>query len=57
MYFTLYERWWRASTRVSAPDETVATQPAQEFSAQWGNPDTFVDSAFRSLWGHFANDA
>jgi glyoxylase-like metal-dependent hydrolase (beta-lactamase superfamily II) len=57
MYFTLYERVVACLNKGLGPDETVATQPAQEFTAQWGNADTFVDSAFRSLWGHFANDA
>jgi cyclase len=57
MYFTIYERVVASLNKGLGPDEAVATKPAQEFAAQWGNPDVFVDSAFRSLWGHFANDA
>jgi cyclase len=57
MYFTLYERVVACLNKGLGPAEAVATKPAQEFAAQWGDPDAFVDSAFRSLWGHFANDA
>ena len=31
--------------------------PAQEFEAEWGPSDTFVNAAFKSLWGHYAPDA
>lgn len=57
MYFTIYERLVACLTKGMGPDEAVATQPAKEFAADWGNPDRFVGSAFRSLWGHFAADA
>jgi cyclase len=57
MYFALYERVVACLNKGLGPDEAVATKPAQEFAARWGDPDAFIDSAFRSLWGHFANDA
>jgi cyclase len=57
MYMTIYERVVAALNKGLGPDEAVATEPAKEFAAQWGDPKDFVDSAFRSLWGHFAADA
>jgi cyclase len=57
MYFTIYERLVASLTKGLGPDEAIAAHPAQEFAAQWGDPDVFVGSAFRSLWGHFADDA
>ncbi len=57
MYFTIYERLVACLTKGMGPDETVATQPAREFAPVWGDPDRFIGSAFRSLWGHFAADA
>jgi len=57
MYFTIYERLVAGLTKGLGPDEVVASAPAREFAEQWGNPDRFVESGFRSLWGHFAPDA
>jgi len=57
MYMTIYERVVASLTQGLGPDEVVATEPAKEFVAEWGDPKEFVDSAFRSLWGHFAADA
>jgi glyoxylase-like metal-dependent hydrolase (beta-lactamase superfamily II) len=57
MYFTIYERLVACLNKGMGPNEAVATQPAREFAPAWGNPDRFVASAFRSLWGHFAADA
>jgi cyclase len=57
MYFTLYERLVALLNKGLGPDEVVAAGPAKEFAEQWGDPKAFVDSAFRSLWGHFAPDA
>jgi cyclase len=39
------------------PDEAVAHAPAAAYEAQWGDSKYFVDTAFRSLWGHMAPDA
>lgn len=57
MYLTIYERVVASLNKGLGPDEVVATEPAKEFAAEWGEPKEFVDSAFRSLWGHFAPDA
>jgi cyclase len=57
MYFTVYDRLVKQLTKGMGPDEAYASGPAKEFEAQWGDSKTFVLSAFRSLWGHFAPDA
>ncbi|MBX5459894.1 MAG: MBL fold metallo-hydrolase [Steroidobacteraceae bacterium] len=57
MYFTLYERLVALLNKGLGPDEVIAAAPAKGLADQWGNPDAFVESAFRSLWGHFAPDA
>jgi cyclase len=57
MTFTIYDRLVKQLTKGMGPDEAYASGPAKEFEAQWGDSKTFVLSAFRSLWGHFAPDA
>ena len=57
MYFTIYDRLVKHLMKGLGPEEVIAQQPAKEFAAQWGDPDRFIDSSFRSLWGHFAADA
>jgi hypothetical protein len=56
MYMTIYERVVALLNKGLGPDEAIATEPAKEFAAEWGDPKEFVESAFRSLWGHFAPD-
>jgi len=57
MYFTIYDRLVKALTKGLSPAEALATEPAKEFNPEWGNPNAFLDMAFKSLWGHFAPDA
>jgi glyoxylase-like metal-dependent hydrolase (beta-lactamase superfamily II) len=57
MYFTIYDRLVQSLLKGVGADEIVATQPAKEFAAQWGNPDAFVERSYRSLWGHYAANA
>ena len=57
MYFTTYDRLVQSLLKGVGADEIVATQPAREFVAQWGNPDAFVERSYRSLWGHYAANA
>ena len=38
-------------------DEVVASNPAAEYEAKWGDSKAFTDMAFRSLWGHMAPDS
>ncbi len=39
------------------PPVPAGTDPAKEFSPQWGDSRPFVEMAFKSLWGHYAPDA
>lgn len=57
MYMTIYERLVAGLNKGMGPEEVVASTPAKEYEAQWGNPDAFVEAGFRSLWGHYAPDA
>jgi glyoxylase-like metal-dependent hydrolase (beta-lactamase superfamily II) len=57
MYMTIYERLVAGLNKGLGPDEVIASAPAKEYEAQWGNPDEFVEAGFRSLWGHYAPDA
>jgi cyclase len=57
MYFTIFDRCVKLLVKGQGPEEVVAAQPAKEFADAWGNPDVFVEAAFKSLWGHYAPDA
>jgi len=57
MYFTIFDRLVKQLVKGMGPDEALATGPAKEFEAQWGDSSRFVLDAFRSLWGHYAPDA
>jgi glyoxylase-like metal-dependent hydrolase (beta-lactamase superfamily II) len=57
MYFTIFDRLVKLLVKGQGPEEVVAAKPAQEFEAEWGPSDTFVNAAFKSLWGHYAPDA
>ena len=57
MYFTIFDRCVKQLVKGMGPDEAVATEPAREFEARWGDSKVFVNAAFRSLWGHYAPDA
>lgn len=34
------------------PSEMIAAAPTKDFDAKWGNPDLFIELAYRGLWGH-----
>jgi cyclase len=57
MYMTIYERLVACLNKGLGPDEVVASEPAKEYAAQWGEPAAFVEAGYRSLWGHYAPDA
>ena len=57
MYTVVWERLARLLYTGRGPDEAVAANPTQEFDAKMGNPDEFVDRAFRSLWAYLTPDA
>ena len=56
-YFTIYERLVKCLTQGLSPAEALATDPAKGINPQWGDPQTFLTMAFKSLWGHLAPDA
>jgi cyclase len=57
MYATIFDRLQKAMRKGLGPDETLATEPAKEFEAKWGDSKQFVVMAFKSMWGHLAPDA
>ena len=57
MYTVVWERLARLLYTGRGPDEAVAANPTQEFDEKMGNPDEFVDRAFRSLWAYLTPDA
>lgn len=57
MYFTIFDRLVKELVKGKGPDEALATGPAKEFEARWGDSSRFVLDSFRSLWGHYAPDA
>jgi hypothetical protein len=34
------------------PKEMIAAAPTKEFDEKWGNPELFIELAYRGLWGH-----
>jgi glyoxylase-like metal-dependent hydrolase (beta-lactamase superfamily II) len=57
MYTVVWERLARLLYTGRGPDEAVAANPTKEFDEKMGNPDEFVDRAFRSLWAYLTPDA
>jgi len=57
MYFAIFDRCVKQLIKGMGPEEAVASKPAKEFEAKWGDSDVFVMAAFKSLWGHYAPDA
>ena len=57
MYATIFGRLQKSLRQGLSPQEAVELKPTKEFKPEWGNPDPFVEMAFKSLWGHFTPDA
>lgn len=57
MYYAIFDRLVKQLVKGMGPEEALATGPATEFEAQWGDSKQFVLDSFRSLWGHYAPDA
>ena len=57
MYFTIYQRMVKALTSGLSPPEAIAQHPTREYQPGWGNPDQFVEEAFKSQWPHQAPNA
>jgi cyclase len=56
MYFSIYEQLVKCLTKGLSPEEALTTEPAKGLNPQWGDPNAFLTSAFKSLWGHYAPD-
>jgi cyclase len=56
-YFTIYERLVKCLTQGLSPAEALATDPAKGINPRWGDSQSFLTMAFKSLWGHLAPDA
>jgi cyclase len=57
MYVTIGGRIQRMLRQGLSAGEVVAKNPASEYAAKWGDPQEFLNQAFRSLWGHMAPDS
>jgi glyoxylase-like metal-dependent hydrolase (beta-lactamase superfamily II) len=52
MYLEVFERLATLLKDSMSPAEAVAARPTQGFKEEWGDPDLFVELAFRSFYGH-----
>ncbi len=57
MYSTVWERLAELLYNGKGPLEAIAAHPTQEFDEHMGNPDAFIDRAFRSMWAYLTPDA
>jgi glyoxylase-like metal-dependent hydrolase (beta-lactamase superfamily II) len=52
MYLEVFDRLGTLLKDSMSPAEAVAAKPTQGFKEEWGDPDLFVELAFRSFYGH-----
>lgn len=52
MLEVLKERIWQLMRKGLSESDLVAARPTTEYEAQWGDPELFLRSAWRGLWGH-----
>ena len=52
MYLTIFDRLATLLKDSMSPAEAVAARPTEGFKEEWGDPDLFVELAFRSFYGH-----
>ncbi len=57
MYAAIAGRMQKMMRQGRGVDEVVASNPAAEYEAKWGDSKVFTNQAFRSLWGHMAPDS
>jgi len=57
MYAAIAGRMQKMMRQGRGVDEVVASNPAAEYEAKWGDSKAFTNQAFRSLWGHMAPDS
>jgi glyoxylase-like metal-dependent hydrolase (beta-lactamase superfamily II) len=52
MYLEIFDRLGALLKDSMGPAEAVAAKPTAGFKEEWGDPDLFVELAFRSFYGH-----
>jgi cyclase len=52
MLVTLKDRFTKLIKQGMGPKEMIAAAPTKEFDEKWGNPELFIELAYRGMWGH-----
>jgi cyclase len=52
MFEVLTERIWQLMRKGLSDLDIVASQPTKEYDPAWGNPQQFLLSAYKGIWGH-----
>lgn len=52
MLATVKDRLVKLIKQGLKPSEMVAAAPTKDFDAKWGNPNLFIELAYRGIWGH-----
>ena len=52
MLSTVFQRLVKLMKQGMSAGDMVAAAPTKEFDSRWGNPESFITSAYRGLWGH-----
>jgi cyclase len=52
MLGTVRDRLVKLMKQGLGPKEMIAAAPTKDFDEKWGNPDLFIELAYRGLWGH-----
>lgn len=52
MLVTVKDRLVKLIKQGLKPSQMVAAAPTKDFDAKWGNPDQFIELAYRGMWGH-----
>ncbi len=52
MLATIKDRLVKLMKHGLGPKEMIAEGPTKDFDEKWGNPDLFIELAYRGLWGH-----
>jgi cyclase len=52
MLSTVFQRLVKLMKQGMSARDMVTAEPTKEFDSIWGNPESFITSAYRGLWGH-----
>jgi cyclase len=52
MLATLKDRLVKLMKQGLTPSEMIAAAPTKDFDQKWGNPELFIQLAYRGMWGH-----